>query len=88
MGLLEQYSKKQKEIKEQIEAKTIKLNHLPVYQEVNYRIFVLKTIEGFCKTAPVTLDNKALTYHFQLVSASLRSLTNERKFGLMSTDEI
>ena len=88
MGLLEQYSKKQKEIKEQIEAKTIKLNHLPVYQEVNYRIFVLKTVEGFCKTAPVTLDNKALTYHFQLVSASLRSLTNERKFGLMSTDEI
>ena len=67
MGLLEQYTNKQKELKEQIEAKTLKLNHLPVFQEINYRIFVLKTIEGFCKTAP---------------------LTNERKFGLMSSDEI
>ena len=88
MGLLEQYTSKQKELKEQIEAKTLKLNYLPVYQEINYRIFVLKTIEGFCKTAPITLDKKALTYHFQLVSASIRSLINERKFGLISSDEI
>ena len=34
------------------------------------------------------MDKKALTYHFQLVSASIRSLINERKFGLISSDEI
>ena len=66
MGLLEQYTSKQKELKEQIEAKTLKLNYLPVYQEINYRIFVLKTIEGFCKTAPITLDKKALTFSFTM----------------------
>ena len=50
-------------------------------QELNYRICVLETFESLCKSAPVTMDTKAMGFHFQLVDAYVRFTLNERKFG-------
>ena len=88
MQLIEVYKNKQEELQKKIEAKELKLDVLPVLQELNYRVFVFETIQAFCRTAPVTLDKKALSYHFQLTSASLRSLIGERKFGPQPTDDV
>ena len=88
MQLLEVYKNKQAELQEKIGAKGLKLDVLPVLQELNYRIFVFETIQAFCRTAPVTLEKKTLSYHFQLISASLRSLIGERKFGPQPDEEL
>lgn len=87
MFLIESYKNKQAELQQKIVSKELKLDFLPVIQELNYRVFVLETLQSFCKTAPVTLDKKALSYHYQLMSASLRSLVGERRFGLQTDDE-
>ena len=88
MQLIDIYKNKQLELQKKIEAKELKLDMLPVLQEVNYRIFVFETIQAMCRTAPVTLDKKALLYHFQLISASLRSLIGERKFGPQPNEDL
>lgn len=87
MQLLDVYKNKQMELQKKIEAKELKLDVLPVLQELNYRVFVFETIQAFCRTAPVTLDKKALSYHYQLIAASLRSLLGERKFGPQVNEE-
>ncbi len=86
MELLVQYKNKQQEFYAQVAEKALKLDKLPILQELNYRICVLETLQQFCKTAPITLDEKALGYHFHLVKAAIKALLNERKFGTI-TDE-
>lgn len=49
--------------------------------ELNYRICVLETFQTFCKSAPVTMDTKAMGYHFQMVNAYVKFVLNERRFG-------
>lgn len=88
MQLLDVYKNKQTELQKKIEAKELKLDVLPVLQELNYRIFVFETIQAFCRTAPVTLDKKALSYYYQLIAESLRSLLGERKFGPQVNEEL
>ena len=50
-------------------------------QELNYRICVLETFQTFCKSAPITMDTKAMGYHFQMVNAYVNFVLNERRFG-------
>lgn len=88
MQLIDVYKNKQIEFQKKIETKDMKLDMLPVLQELNYRIFVFETIQAFCRTSPITLDKKALLYHFQLISGSLRSLLGERKFGPQPSEEL
>lgn len=79
--ILEQYRKRQNEIREQIAANSLPLDQMLIMQELNYRICVLETFESLCKSAPVTMDTKAMGFHFQLVDAYVRFTLNERKFG-------
>lgn len=79
--ILEQYRKRQNEIREQIAANSLPLDQILIMQELNYRICVLETFESLCKSAPVTMDTKAMGFHFQLVDAYVRFTLNERKFG-------
>ena len=79
--ILEQYRKRQNEIREQIAANSLPLDQMLIMQELNYRICVLETFESLCKSAPVTMDPKAMGFHFQLVDAYVRFTLNERKFG-------
>lgn len=67
--ILEQYRKRQNEIREQIAANSLPLDQMLIMQELNYRICVLETFESLCKSAPVTMDTKAMGFHFQLVDA-------------------
>lgn len=84
--LLNQYLTKQEELQSQIAADSMPLDSLVILQELNYRICVLKTMQSFCQTAPVTTEAKPIGFHYQLVDAYVRFLISERKFGLR-TDE-
>ena len=79
--ILEQYRKRQNDIREQIAANSLPLDQVLIMQELNYRICVLETFESLCKSAPVTMDTKSMGFHFQLVDAYVRFTLNERKFG-------
>ena len=87
MQLIDVYKNKQADLQKKIETKELKLDSLPVLQELNYRVFVLETIQAFCRTAPVTLEKKALFYHYQLIAASFRSLLGGRNFGLQVNED-
>lgn len=80
--ILEQYRERQNDIRSQMASGKLPMEEIPVMQELNYRICVLETFEGFCKSAPVTMDKKAMGFHFQLVDAYVRFTLSERKFGL------
>lgn len=80
--LLDQYREKQNEFRSQIAENSLPLENLLVMQELNYRICVLETFQSFCKSAPITMDTKVMSYHFQMVDAYVRFILNERKFGL------
>ena len=67
--ILEQYRKRQNDIREQIAANSLPLDQMLIMQELNYRICVLETFESLCKSAPVTMDTKSMGFHFQLVDA-------------------
>lgn len=79
--ILQQYREKQQSFCSQINSGNLPLEKVIEMQEVNYRICVLETFESFCKTAPITTDNKAMGYHYQLVDAYVRFVLSERKFG-------
>lgn len=79
--ILEQYRERQNHIRAQLAADSLPSADILIMQELNYRICVLETFEGFCKSAPVTLDTKAMGFHFQIVDAYVRFTLNERKFG-------
>ena len=70
--ILEQYRKRQNDIREQIAANSLPLDQVLIMQELNYRICVLETFESLCKSAPVTMDTKSMGFHFQLVDAYVR----------------
>ena len=75
--ILQQYREKQQSFCSQINSGNLPLEKVIEMQEVNYRICVLETFESFCKTAPITTDNKAMGYHYQLVDAYVRFVLNE-----------
>jgi len=80
--LLEQYIKKQEEFTSQIKAYSLPFDSLIVFQELSYRIFILKTFQAFCNTAPITMDTNVMAMHYQMADASIHYLQNERRFGL------
>lgn len=80
--LLDQYKTKQDEFTEQIKAYSLPFDSLIIFQELSYRIFILKTFQAFCETAPVTMDTNVMAMHYQMVDASIHFLQNERRFGL------
>lgn len=84
--LLSQYFTKQKELQSQITADSLPLDSLLVLQELNYRISVLKTMQAFCQTAPITTDLSVMGYHYQMVEYYTRHLLSERKFGSKADD--
>lgn len=79
--ILDQYREKQNEIRSKAAENSLMLEELLTMQELNYRICVLETFQTFCKSAPVTMDTKAMGYHFQMVNAYVKFVLNERRFG-------
>jgi len=79
--ILDQYREKQNVIRSKAAENSLMLEELLTMQELNYRICVLETFQTFCKSAPITMDTKAMGYHFQLVNAYVNFVLNERRFG-------
>ncbi len=72
--LLEQYNNLKTDMTAKIAEGKMPGEQMLAYQEVLYRICVLETCQGFCKSAPVSVDAKALTYHYQLSDGYIRML--------------
>lgn len=79
--ILDRYREKQNEIRSKVAENSLMLEELLTMQELNYRICVLETFQTFCKSAPITMDTKAMGYHFQMVNAYVKFVLNERRFG-------
>jgi len=80
--ILDQYRERQNEIRSKAAENSLMLEELLTMQELNYRVCVLETFQTFCKSAPITMDTKAMGYHFQMVNAYVNFVLNERRFGL------
>ena len=65
-NLLNDYRQKQEEIRGQISEGGFPSNSLLPMQELHYRIFVLETLQSFCKSAPVTMDLQEISIHYQV----------------------
>lgn len=79
--ILDQYRERQNEIRSKAAENSLMLEELLTMQELNYRVCVLETFQTFCKSAPITMDTKAMGYHFQMVNAYVNFVLNERRFG-------
>ncbi len=79
--ILDQYRERQNEIRSKAAENSLMLEELLTMQELNYRVCVLETFQIFCKSAPITMDTKAMGYHFQMVNAYVNFVLNERRFG-------
>jgi len=85
---LEQYYQTKQQLTARIENGSITVDQLLGYQELLYRISVLESCMNFVKTAPVTNDMKAMSFHYQVVEALLTSLTQERLFGIPADEKL
>lgn len=81
MTILEQYREKLNELRGMIEQGSLPLQELLTVQELSYRINVLETFQAYCRSAPGTMDTKAMAYHYQIVDAYMRFALLERQFG-------
>lgn len=79
--ILDQYRERQNEIRSKAAENSLMLEELLTMQELNYRVCVLETFQTFCKSAPITMNTKAMGYHFQMVNAYVNFVLNERRFG-------
>lgn len=79
--MLDLYIQKKESLLEKLEAGKASQSELVLIPELNYRIGILETCRSLCKFAPVTQDNNAMLYHYQLVDAHIRSMQSERRFG-------
>ena len=79
--LLEKYINLQMGFAEKVASGVLPLEKVLVYQELLYRIDVLEACQLFAKTAPVTVDTKVLTYHYQMWDAYIYHMLTDHKFG-------
>ncbi len=86
MNLLEEYQKKQTEVRARITAGQLQGEQVFYLQELNYRVGVLETLRDLTLTAPVTMDGKVLATHFCVVDTYIRFLLEEHQKGTQ-TDE-
>lgn len=86
--LLEQYINIQMEYAEKVVSGVLPLDKVLVYQELLYRIDVLEACQLFVKTAPVTVDTKVLSYHYQMWDAYICYMLTDHKFGQPADDKM
>ena len=79
---LEQYYQTKQQLSAKVASGELTMDQLLGYQELLYRISVLESCMNFVKTAPVTADIKAMSFHYQVVEALATCLLQERQFGV------
>ena len=87
-NLLNDYRQKQEEIRGQVTKGGFPSNSLLPMQELHYRIFVLETLQTFCKSAPVTTDLQEISIHYQVMLAYMRALVKEHTLGIKADEDL
>lgn len=87
MSKLNDYMKLREDFRKRIEEGDFEPKEMLIFQELNYRIEVLETLQSFCKTAPITVDTGIIGYHHQLVLAFVKRIASERQLGERSDQE-
>ena len=85
---LEQYYQTKQQLTAKITDGSLTVDQLLGYQELLYRISVLESCMNFVKTAPVTADMKAMSFHYQVVDALFTCLLQERQFGIPADEKL
>lgn len=86
--MMEQYLSAKQAFSEQIAANSLPLDKLLAYQELIYRIGVIETCRDFCRTAPRTMDVKALGFHYRVVEGYLMNLMMEHYVGKPADEKL
>lgn len=86
--ILEHYLGIREHISPQIASGNFPPEQMLQHQELLYRIDVLETCMAFAKTAPVTMDQRVLSYHYQMLDAFIQALLQERRIGLPGDEKI
>lgn len=84
---LDDYQSMKDTMTQQFSEGNVSLEQSMTYQELLYRIGVLETCRMLCKTAPITVEMKALIAHYQLVDAYVQCIGKERRFGMPADDK-
>ena len=79
--ILDRYNQAKENAMEQAMEGALPMEKLLQFQELLYRTNILETCMGLCRTAPVTLDTKVMSYHYKVVDAYLMCLMTERRVG-------
>ena len=85
---LEQYYQTKQQLDARMAAGKFTTDQLLGYQELLYRISILESCMTFVKTAPVTADLKAMSFHYQVVDALFICLIQERQFGVPADEKM
>lgn len=85
---LEQYYQTKQQLNAKVASDEMTMDQLLGYQELLYRISVLESCMNFVKTAPVTDDTKAMSYHYQVVEALATCLLTERQYGIPADEKL
>lgn len=87
-SMLNQYYEKRAQMDKQLAAAPANQGQIMVYQELLYRINVLENCMLFCKTVPITTDQRILSCHYCVVDAFLRCILEERRFGVPADEKM
>ena len=85
--MLENYLEQKNSLDVLMATQPLASNRVWQYQELLYRIEVLGVCQMFSKTAPQTMESKALVAHYQMVDAYIQSLSCERRYGESQDDD-
>ena len=85
---LDQYYQKKQQLAAKFSDGSLTMDQLLGYQELLYRIDVLESCMAFVKTAPVTADLKAMSFHYHVVDALITCLLQERQFGIPADEKL
>lgn len=85
---LEQYYQMRQQLDGRIAEGKLDVNQFLGYQELLYRISILESCMNFVKTAPVTADWKAMSFHYQVVDALFTCMIQDRRFGIPADEKL
>ena len=85
---LDMYYQNKQQLNAIIAEHKLTMDQLLGYQELLYRISILESCMNFVKTAPVTADVSAMSYHYKIVDALFTCLLQERQFGIPADEKL
>lgn len=86
--ILEQYEAKQAQLHTQLAAGSARQECILHLQELNYRISVLKSMQAFCLSAPISMNMQDMRFHYQLLYSYVHGLCEERKIGPKADESV